>query len=58
MLYEKELDAALQAIVARWDIPGLGVGIVQDDEIIYAKGVGTQSLDTCTSATWPSKCWA
>ncbi|MBN1935038.1 MAG: beta-lactamase family protein [Anaerolineae bacterium] len=51
MLYKKELDIVLQAIVTRWGIPGLGIGIVQDDEIIYAQGFGVQSLDTGVPVT-------
>jgi len=54
MLYEKELDAVLQEIIARWGIPGLGIGIVEEDEIIYAKGFGVQSLDTGTPVTLDS----
>lgn len=46
LLYEKELDHVLQEIVTRWDIPGLGVGIVEGDQIIYARSFGVQSLDT------------
>ena len=45
MLHEKELDAALQEIIAHWDMPGLAVGVVQGDEIVYAKGFGVQSLE-------------
>jgi CubicO group peptidase (beta-lactamase class C family) len=51
MLYEKELDAVLQEIVARWRIPGMAVGIVQGDEVIHAKGFGVQSLETQTPVT-------
>jgi CubicO group peptidase (beta-lactamase class C family) len=54
MLYEKDLDSVLQEIVARWGIPGLAVGIVQDDEIVYAKGFGVQSLETQTPVTLDS----
>jgi len=51
MLYEKELEAVLQEIIACWGIPGLGIGIVEEGEIIYAKGFGVQSLDTGTPVT-------
>jgi len=46
MLFEKELDAVLQEIITQWTIPGMAVGLVQGDEIIYAKGFGVQSLKT------------
>ena len=39
MFYEKELDPVLQEIMTRWDIPGLAVGVVEGDEIIYAQRV-------------------
>ena len=51
MHYEKELDAVLQEIMTRWDIPGLAIGLVQGDEIVYAKGFGVQSLETQTPVT-------
>ena len=51
MIYEKELDIVLQEIMTRWDIPGLAAGIVVDDEIVYAKGFGVQSLETQAPVT-------
>ena len=54
LLYEKDLDVVLQEIMARWDIPGLAVGLVQGDEIVYAKGFGVQSLETQTPVTLDS----
>jgi hypothetical protein len=51
MLLEKELDTVLQEIIARWGIPGMAVGIVQGDEIVYAKGFGVQSMKTQTPVT-------
>jgi CubicO group peptidase (beta-lactamase class C family) len=41
-----QLDQVLEEIVLRWGIPGLGVGIVQEGEIVYAQGFGVQSLET------------
>jgi CubicO group peptidase (beta-lactamase class C family) len=40
------LDPVLEEILNRWEIPGLGVGIVSGGEIVYARGFGVQSLDT------------
>jgi CubicO group peptidase (beta-lactamase class C family) len=54
MLYDKELDAVVQEIIARWEIPGLGIGIVEGNEIIYAKGFGVQSLDSGAPVTLDS----
>lgn len=49
-----QLDTVLQEIMARWGIPGLGVGIVEDGEIVYARGFGVQSLDTRAPVTTDS----
>jgi CubicO group peptidase (beta-lactamase class C family) len=54
MLYEKELEVVLQEIMRRWDIPGLAVGIVEGDEIVHAKGLGVQSLETQMPVTLDS----
>lgn len=45
------LDAVLDEIVAGWDIPGMAVGIVQGEQIIYTKCSGVQSLDTGAPVT-------
>ncbi|MBN2547797.1 MAG: serine hydrolase [Anaerolineales bacterium] len=47
MLYN-QLTTTLQEIVARWQVPGLSVGIVQDGEIIFSHVMGVQSLFTKT----------
>jgi CubicO group peptidase (beta-lactamase class C family) len=44
-------DTVLEDIMARWEIPGLGVGIVEDGEIVYARGFGVQSLETGVPVT-------
>ena len=54
MLYEKELNAVLQEIITRWGMPGLGIGIVEGNEIIYARGFGVQSLDSGAPVTLDS----
>jgi CubicO group peptidase (beta-lactamase class C family) len=51
MINKKELDHVLQEISARWGIPGLGVGIVEDGAIVYARGFGVQSLETGVPVT-------
>jgi CubicO group peptidase (beta-lactamase class C family) len=51
MLYVHDLDAVLQEIMLRWGMPGLAVGIVEGDEIVYAKGFGVQSLENRTLVT-------
>ena len=49
-----DLDSVLQEIVARWGIPGMGIGIIQEGEIVYARGFGVQSLDTKAPVTTDS----
>lgn len=51
MINENELDRALQEIISRWGVPGLGVGIVKDDAVIYTRGFGVQSLETGAPVT-------
>lgn len=51
MLNQDLLDQVLQEIIARWGIPGLGVGIVEGEEMTYARGFGVQSLDTQVPVT-------
>jgi len=38
MNLSSKLDPVLEEIIARWGIPGLGVGIIENDEIVYARG--------------------
>jgi CubicO group peptidase (beta-lactamase class C family) len=51
MKKEKELECVLQKIIARWGVPGMGVGIVEDGEMVYAGGFGVQSLETGAPVT-------
>lgn len=51
MRYAKELDAVLEDIVSRWGVPGMAVGMVEGDEIVYAKTLGVQSLETQVPVT-------
>jgi hypothetical protein len=45
-LPESKLDPILEKIMACWGIPGPGVGIVKEQQIVYAKGFGAKSLAT------------
>jgi len=51
MIYEDKLNSVLEEIVARWGIPGLGVGIFEAGEIVYTRYFGVQSLDTRAPVT-------
>lgn len=51
MFNENKVTTVLEEIMARWGIPGLGVGIVDDGDIVYARGFGVQSLETGAPVT-------
>ncbi len=44
-------DRVLEEITTGWGIPGLAVGLVEGDEIVYAHGLGVQSLETQVPVT-------
>ncbi len=41
-----KIDSIVIAQKATFELPGLAVGVIQDGEVIYAKGHGVQALDT------------
>jgi CubicO group peptidase (beta-lactamase class C family) len=51
MNHYSQLDSVLLEIMNRWDIPGLGVGIVENGEIAYVRGYGVQNLATKVPVT-------
>jgi CubicO group peptidase (beta-lactamase class C family) len=51
MKHLDNLDLVLKEIIARWGIPGLAVGIVDDNEIAYSRCFGVQSLETQAPVT-------
>jgi CubicO group peptidase (beta-lactamase class C family) len=54
MMYLNNLDAVLQEIFTRWDLPGLAVGIVENNEIVYSRGFGVQNVETRSPVTMDS----
>jgi len=54
MIEIAKLDTVLEEIISRWGVPGLGVGIVQEGQIIYTRCFGVQSLDTRAPVTQDS----
>jgi CubicO group peptidase (beta-lactamase class C family) len=46
MRLDPKLDIVLEEIVARWGVPGLAVGIVENSEMVYGRGFGVRSLET------------
>jgi CubicO group peptidase (beta-lactamase class C family) len=47
----EQLNQVLEDIMVRWDIPGLGVGLINEGQIVYARGYGVQSLATGVPVT-------
>ncbi|MCK9511810.1 MAG: serine hydrolase [Pigmentiphaga sp.] len=35
-----QIESTIQAAMTAWEVPGLAVGIVADDQLVYAKGFG------------------
>lgn len=40
------LDAYIEEAMTRWEVPGVSVAIVKDQEVVYAKGFGVRDLET------------
>jgi CubicO group peptidase (beta-lactamase class C family) len=38
------LDGYIEAAMKQWEIPGLAIGIVKDDRLVYARGFGVREL--------------
>ena len=41
---EKSIDSLVTATIKAFDVPGISVGIIKDDKIVYSKGQGVRSL--------------
>lgn len=46
-----KLDSMVRVIQETYELPGLAVGIMLDNEVYYAKGVGVQGLDSKSPLT-------
>lgn len=40
------LEEVINTSMARFDVPGMAVAVVQDDNVVFAKGFGTRNLNT------------
>lgn len=43
---DKQLDSVMTVIQESFELPGFAVGILKDDQVFYANGLGVQSLET------------
>ncbi len=41
----KELDKYYQKALEQWDVPGMAIGIVKNNELIFAKGFGVKDIN-------------
>ena len=48
---ESKLTPVIQRMVAAYDLPGIAIGIVKDNEIVYAKAFGYSNMETGESVT-------
>jgi CubicO group peptidase (beta-lactamase class C family) len=42
----EKIDNVIHASMARFDVPGMAVAIVENDKVVFAKGFGIANLDT------------
>ena len=45
-ILDKTLTPFCQSLVSDFDLPGMAVGVVKDNEIVYAKGFGYENIHT------------
>ena len=48
---EKTLDVLLEQVLGDFNLPGLAVGVVRENEIIYARGFGVRDIQTQAPVT-------
>ncbi|MCK8118816.1 serine hydrolase [Pseudoalteromonas sp. 2CM37A] len=41
-----DLEEVINTSMARFEVPGMAVAVVQDDKVVFAKGFGTSNLNT------------
>ncbi|MCH2087510.1 MAG: beta-lactamase family protein, partial [Pseudoalteromonas sp.] len=42
----KKIEKVIETSMARFDVPGMAVAIVENDKVVLAKGFGIANLDT------------
>jgi CubicO group peptidase (beta-lactamase class C family) len=50
-LLDKKLTVYIQKIVDEWGLPGLSIGVINNNEIVYAKAFGYENIETKKPAT-------
>ena len=41
-----QIDSVVERVLKAFDVPGIAVGIIKDDKLIFAKGYGVRSLES------------
>lgn len=42
----QEIDETAKQVMADWQVPGMAIAIVQDDQLVFAKGYGVRELNS------------
>ena len=42
----KDIDKTVEKILKDWNVPGCGIGVVQKDKLVFAKGYGYRNIET------------
>lgn len=42
----ERLDSYFEQSIQDWEVPGMAVAIVKDDQVVFSKGYGTRNVDT------------
>ena len=42
----KDIDKRVEKILKDWNVPGCGIGVVQKDKLVFAKGYGYRNIET------------
>lgn len=44
--FNHDLNQLIEETMGEWDVPGLAVGVVKDDEVVFLKGFGYADIET------------
>src|SRR5215468_3223383 len=54
--YRNELEPLIEDFVHQQQIPGFAIGVIQDDQLVYAHGFGVKNLATTTTPSRHARC--
>ena len=47
----EDIDSIIKDFIEKSEVPGLAIGIIENDKVIYSKGFGVKSLETLEEIT-------